>query len=396
MRASLHLFTLLLLCALRADAVPPTLNYAGQVAVNGQAFDGQGLFKFALVNTDGNASYWSNDGTSAEGSEPQDSVSVSVNGGLYSILLGNSAIPGMSALDPSIFQQQPNLRLRVWFNDGVNGFQKLSPDRPFASVPYAFSAGSAPIANGSISRSMLAGPLKADLNKTISRSDLPSSVLADLNRTINKSMLGSDVLSDLNSSISLNRLSPEVLAALQVTPSISTQPFARYDWRTDSATIEARGRGHNLSYQWLKNGQVISGANAPVLELSNPVLDDNATYAVRITNSVGEVTSQTLTLQQAIGAPGPPRTEANATQVPRYGLVLWMDANDLDADGQADNLVADTPIQSWTDKISDRNGTQSNLQMQPSKSSSGGLFFEKHDTLVVQDLNETAKQIFLV
>ena len=34
--------------------------------------------------------------------------------------------------------------------------------------------------------------------------------------------------------------------------------------------------------------------------------------------------------------------------------------------------------------------------MQPSKSSSGGLFFEKHDTLVVQDLNETAKQIFLV
>ncbi|MAK27979.1 MAG: galactose oxidase, partial [Opitutae bacterium] len=129
MRASLHLFTLLLLCALRADAVPPTLNYAGQVAVNGQAFDGQGLFKFALVNAEGNASHWSNDGTSAEGSEPQDSVSVSVNGGLYSILLGNSAIPGMSALDPAIFQQEPNLRLRVGFNDGVNGFQQLSPDR---------------------------------------------------------------------------------------------------------------------------------------------------------------------------------------------------------------------------------------------------------------------------
>ena len=29
------------------------LNYAGQVAVNGQPFDGQGLFKFALVNADG-------------------------------------------------------------------------------------------------------------------------------------------------------------------------------------------------------------------------------------------------------------------------------------------------------------------------------------------------------
>ena len=32
------------------QAVPPVLNYAGQVAVNGQPFEGEGLFKFALVN----------------------------------------------------------------------------------------------------------------------------------------------------------------------------------------------------------------------------------------------------------------------------------------------------------------------------------------------------------
>ena len=34
-------------------AVPPVLNYAGQIAGNGEAFDGKGLFKFALVNADG-------------------------------------------------------------------------------------------------------------------------------------------------------------------------------------------------------------------------------------------------------------------------------------------------------------------------------------------------------
>ena len=34
-------------------AIPPVLNYAGQVAVNGEAFDGNGLFKFALVNDNG-------------------------------------------------------------------------------------------------------------------------------------------------------------------------------------------------------------------------------------------------------------------------------------------------------------------------------------------------------
>ena len=31
------------------QAVPPVLNYAGQVAVNGQPFEGEGLFKFASL-----------------------------------------------------------------------------------------------------------------------------------------------------------------------------------------------------------------------------------------------------------------------------------------------------------------------------------------------------------
>jgi hypothetical protein len=87
MRSACILFCSFLLLALRADAVPPVLNYAGQVAVNGEAFEGNGQFKFALVNTDGTATYWSNDGTSVNGSEPQGSIQVPVNGGLYSILL---------------------------------------------------------------------------------------------------------------------------------------------------------------------------------------------------------------------------------------------------------------------------------------------------------------------
>jgi hypothetical protein len=48
------------------------------------------LFKFALVNADGKSTYWSNDGTSVDGSEPQASVAVPVNGGLYDDLLGNT------------------------------------------------------------------------------------------------------------------------------------------------------------------------------------------------------------------------------------------------------------------------------------------------------------------
>ena len=44
----------------------------------------------------------------------------------------------MSTIDPSIFQQYSDTKLRVWFSDGVNGFQQLSSDRPFASVPMPF------------------------------------------------------------------------------------------------------------------------------------------------------------------------------------------------------------------------------------------------------------------
>ena len=66
-------FSLLLLSISVIWAVPPVLNYAGQVAVNGQAFDGEGRLKFALVSPDGNFTHWSQDGTSVGGSEPGES-----------------------------------------------------------------------------------------------------------------------------------------------------------------------------------------------------------------------------------------------------------------------------------------------------------------------------------
>ena len=168
------------------QAVPPVLNYAGQVAVNGQPFEGEGLFKFALVNTDGKITYWSNDGTSVNGSEPQASVKAPVSGGLYSLLLGNTAIPGMGAINPQVFAQHSDAKLRVWFSDGVNGFQQLSPDRPFASVPYAFSAGSAQsagsanIANGSVSLDMLSQDVKSQINAPIGLNRLSTEVSAKL------------------------------------------------------------------------------------------------------------------------------------------------------------------------------------------------------------------------
>ena len=94
--------------------------------------------------------------------------------------------------------------LRVWFSDGVNGFQQLSPDRPFASVPYALNAGSVNLGSGSVSRSMLASDILSDLNGIIGKNRLSQQVLDDLNRTITLAMLDSNTQTILEKASSLN------------------------------------------------------------------------------------------------------------------------------------------------------------------------------------------------
>ncbi|MBG31087.1 MAG: galactose oxidase, partial [Opitutae bacterium] len=68
-------------------AAPAVISYAGNVQVNGQPFTGQGKFKFAFVDANGQFSYWSNDGTSSAGSAPVAHVTIAVSGGNYSVLL---------------------------------------------------------------------------------------------------------------------------------------------------------------------------------------------------------------------------------------------------------------------------------------------------------------------
>ena len=121
--------------------VPQVINYQGRVAVGSPAvnFDGTGSFKFALVNTDGTTSYWSNDGTSTAGNPPTAAVTLPVTKGLYSVLLGDTALANMTTITATVFGN-PDVRLRVWFNDGVNGSQLLTPDQRIAAVGYAMVA----------------------------------------------------------------------------------------------------------------------------------------------------------------------------------------------------------------------------------------------------------------
>ena len=68
--------------------------------------------------------YWSNDGTSVAGSEPAAAVSVSVANGLFTVVLGDPTVANMTAMDASLFTQ-PNLQLRIWFDDGAHGSARV-------------------------------------------------------------------------------------------------------------------------------------------------------------------------------------------------------------------------------------------------------------------------------
>lgn len=116
----------------RAQAqVPQLINYQGRITVGGTNFTGTGQFQFALVNNGAAQTYWSN-GVGA--------VAVPVTKGLYSVLLGDT---GMNPIPTTVFTNS-DVRLRVWFDDGVNGSQLLSPDQRIAAVGYALMAGNVP------------------------------------------------------------------------------------------------------------------------------------------------------------------------------------------------------------------------------------------------------------
>jgi len=161
-----------LITALSSKAsVPQIISYQGRVTVGSTNFDGAGQFKFALVNSGATITYWSNDGTSVAGSQPSAAVQIAVSKGLYSIQLGSSVYPNMQPISASVFAND-NVLLRIWFNDGANGMQQLTPDQRIASVGYAMMADevrngaitSAKIANGAVGATQLAaGAAQANL-----------------------------------------------------------------------------------------------------------------------------------------------------------------------------------------------------------------------------------------
>jgi hypothetical protein len=127
-----------------AADVPYIMNYQGSVkATGGMPYDGNGYFKFAIVDMAGTTSYWSNDSTSAVGSEPTASVEVAVSNGLFSVKLGDVSITNMTTdLSGTVFDNTSTY-IRTWFSDDDATFSQLSPDQQIVSTGHAIHAQSA-------------------------------------------------------------------------------------------------------------------------------------------------------------------------------------------------------------------------------------------------------------
>lgn len=135
-------------------AVPTMIHKQGNITANGVPFDGTGLFKFALVNAAGDTAFWNHEGSHASQIEPTSTISLTVNEGHYAVPLGNTSIPDMTeAISPAVFLNDP-IFLRIWFDDGVNGLEQLSPDLQIISVAYAMLADS--VVDGSIDHQQIA------------------------------------------------------------------------------------------------------------------------------------------------------------------------------------------------------------------------------------------------
>ena len=150
-------FALLLLAvvlaglSLSASAqVPQIINYQGRMTVGGVNFNGNGQFKFALVDGAG-ATLWSN--APISGGQPNAHVVLPVTNGIYSVFLGDTTLANMAAIPTSAFAGA-DVRVRIWFNNGVLGFQQLAPDQRIAAVGYAIMADG--VKDGAITSSKIA------------------------------------------------------------------------------------------------------------------------------------------------------------------------------------------------------------------------------------------------
>lgn len=287
LRFALGLPAAVLFITTASAQVPQMINYQGRVQSGGTNFNGTGKFKFAIL-VGNSGSFWSNDGTSSQGSEPTKAVSILVVNGAYSVLLGDTTVPNMtSGIDPINFTTSNNVRLRVWFDDGVHGSQLLMPDQRIAAVGWAMVAGTV-VANGVTNSSLAAGAVTAAkiANNTITGTQLA-------NGAVGTSQLAANSVTA--SQIAANTITASKIAANTITAS-------------------------QIANDTITGTQIAAGG------ISEPELAVNSvTFTQLANNSVHSVTLQDAAVTNAKIANG-------AIDVSKFGITATTKITNLNAD----------------------------------------------------------------
>ena len=91
-------------------------------------------------------------------------------------------------------------------------------------------------------------------------------------------------------------------AAVTITPlvAITAQPQGRTVPAGASVTLSVTATGtDSLTYQWIKNGEKITGETSATYTVSSVATSDTGGYQVLVSNSAGDQISQTATLRVA-------------------------------------------------------------------------------------------------
>lgn len=118
----------------------PVLQYSGRVETAAGAFTGNGQFQFAIVDEQSNL-LWATGAAPVPGSAGllPGAVAIPVNAGAFSVKLGDPS-QGQPAMSSEALAKSSGLTLRIWFNDGKAGWNRLGQDIPLPSGTAAASS----------------------------------------------------------------------------------------------------------------------------------------------------------------------------------------------------------------------------------------------------------------
>jgi len=308
--------------------VPSLLNYQGAIRSGGTNFTGTGQFQFALVNTTGATTFWSN-GTGV--------VSLSVTQGMYSVLLGSTNVANMAVLSPVLFTNT-DVRLRVWFNDGVNGLQQLTPDQRVAAVGYALMAGN--VVDGVVTSSKLAPG--AVTTTALAAGAVTAAKIAS--GAVSASQLANNTITALNiaaGAITSVNIANNSITAANLAPGIGIVPSSTIVLSATATNVALTAAGFqplgsNLGVNWT---QVTNAApwgprsTTPVVFNGKIWILGGRQWAFPILNDVWSTSDGVAWTQVTNSAPWSPRY---AYAVATFNSQLWIIGGD--GNGMAANL----------------------------------------------------------